>query len=143
MIFFQSTDHHASPSGLTIYHLIFPLSKIYGEFWSNLYITPYFGKVFKFMVLRLLEMNFWFKILNLLIFTHAPKQHSSRVLIITPHAEQNYPFPPGSIFWKFIFHQQNGERGRKLWGWKMTKIKLVKILLSFGNSLFDFCFVAP
>ena len=88
------------------------------EYWlnflSNLYIQPWLGKNFKFMVLIFLE-----NALNLGIFTHAPIK-----------VEGNYSFSPCSIFSKIYFPQQhNGWRklwfalskfNRKIWSWLGT-----------------------
>ena len=90
------------------------LSRILNKFLSNLYIQPWLGKNFKFMVLIFLE-----NALNLGIFTHAPIK-----------VEGNYSFSPCSIFSKIYFRQQqNGWRkpwfalskfNRKIWSWLGT-----------------------
>ena len=43
-----------------------------------------------------------------------------------PQAEGNYPFHPTSISWESIFSPSR--KGGGLWSWKMTKLKLVKVL---------------
>ena len=43
-----------------------------------------------------------------------------------PQAEGNYPFHPTSILWESIFSPSR--KGGGLWSWKMTKLKLVKVL---------------
>ena len=61
------SDNYSSPPGIIsrLHPLIFQLtpgglslSKRFVEFLSNLYVTLCFGKIFKFMVLRLLENAF-------------------------------------------------------------------------------------
>ena len=80
----HTVEYQPSPSELTsrIHPLIFlwtPKEFISPEyflsFFSNLYISPWLLKSFKFMVLRLLEKTFVSQKIEF-IFTHAPRQNS-------------------------------------------------------------------
>ena len=82
------------------------------NFFWNLYIPSWLRKSFKFLVLRLLEDMSLSKIL--------------------PPAEGNYPFPPKRVSENLFFTQQ---KGGGLWSWKMTKVKLGRVLVtSFDKS---------
>ena len=61
------------------------------NFLLNLYISSELGKSFKFMVLRLLQIHFWVKKLNLFNFTHAPKQNSPPGFYHYPPGRQELP----------------------------------------------------
>ena len=85
MINKHTVDYHPSPSGLA--SRIHPLKFLWTpqvfispdyllNFFSDLYVPIWLGKIFKFMVLRLLENAFVSQNLNLFIFTHTPKQNS-------------------------------------------------------------------
>ena len=50
------------------------------NFLLNLYIPLWLPKRFKFIMLRLLQIHFWVKKLNLFNFTHAPKQSFLKIL---------------------------------------------------------------
>ena len=78
----HTLDYHPSPSQLIsrIHPLIFRLTStglIFTEsllnFFLNLYILPWLRISFKFIVLRLLQLDFWVKKLNLFIFSDTPK----------------------------------------------------------------------
>ena len=103
------------------------------NFFSNLYIPPWLRKSFKFIVLRLLENTF----VNLFIFAHAPNKMLPQVLIITPQAEGNYPFPLNSVFWKSFCPQQKG--GRIMERKKMTKIKLARAFVTSFDKFYHLC----
>ena len=126
----HTVDYHPSPSQLisSIHYLIylwtlkgFIRSESSLNFFLNLYILLWLQKSFKFMVLRLLQINFWVKKLNLFIFTHAPKQNFPQVLIITPQSENNCPSPPNSVFWRYFFLRRKWE-GEDYGFEKITKI---------------------
>ena len=61
------------------------------------------------MVLRLLENAFMSQKIESFHFYSCPKQTFLYVLIITYQTKRNYPFPKGSVLWKFIFPQHKGE----------------------------------
>ena len=78
----HTVDYHPSPSQLIsrILPLIFrltPTGLIFPEsllnFFLNLYILLWLRISFKFIVLRLLQLDFWVKKLNPFIFTDTPK----------------------------------------------------------------------
>ena len=78
----HTVDYHPSPSQLIsrILPLIFrltPTGLIFPEsllnFFLNLYILLWLRISFKFIVLRLLQLDFWVKKLNLFIFTDTRK----------------------------------------------------------------------
>ena len=82
------------------------------NFFSNLYIRPRLGKVFKFMMFRLLENAFMSEKVesrHSYLCSTSSKTHL-QVLIINPQTEGNYSFPPGSIFSRIFFPQQKGGR---------------------------------
>ena len=78
-----------------------------------------------------------------------------QVFIIKPQAEGNYPFLPSSFFWRSVFPQQEGRRGRrgeKDYGVEeITKIKPIMALVATFDKFhhlcnlysFGFCFVVP
>ena len=86
MINKHTVDYHSSPfrinlkdtpSQISMDSLGVYLSPDYLlNFFSDLYVPMWLGKIFKFMVLRLLENAFVSQNLNLFIFTHVPKQNS-------------------------------------------------------------------
>ena len=97
---------------------------------------PRLQKSFKFILLRLLQINFWVKKLNLSNFTHAPKQTFPPGLDHYPPRRPELPIPPEEHFQKilpFLFaffdttffpEQKEGERvitkigkciGHKFW----------------------------
>ena len=89
-------------------------------------ISP-MGRIFKFMVLRLLE-NVFVSRKNESFYSssHAPEQTPSRFLLSHPQGERYYTFPPGSFFfWKswYFFPDKKG-RARNLWPEKIIKINL-------------------
>ena len=63
-------------------------------------ISP-MGRIFKFMVLRLLE-NVFVSRKNESFYSssHAPEQTPSRFLLSHPQGERYYTFPPGSFFFE-------------------------------------------
>ena len=100
----HTVDYHPNPSKLTsrIHPLIFlwiPKGFVSPEsFWNfflNLYITPWLWKSFKFKVLRILANTFVGQKIKSVYFYSCLQ---AKLFIITPQAEQNYPFFPNSIF---------------------------------------------
>ena len=75
-------------------------------FFLNLYIWPWLQKIFKFRVLRLLQIHLWVKKLNLLNFTHALKQHSPPGFYHYPPGRYKFPIPPKQHFLKIFFPEQ-------------------------------------
>ena len=72
-------------------------------FLSELYIPPWLGKFFKFMLFRLLEMHF---------LLMPPDKTFPQVLIICHQTWANYLFPPKQHFFESLFSlSRNGERG--------------------------------
>ena len=98
------------------------LSKI---FFLNLYIPSWLRKYFKCSVLRLLQIHFWVKKLNLLIFTHASKQNSPLGFYHYPSGRQELRIPPKQIFLKIFFSEEKeGERLMELKKLpKLTKLR--------------------
>ena len=77
----------------------------FGIFYQSC-IAHRLRKVFKFVLFRLLENAFASQKLNPDI-----SKSSSQILIITPQAEENYSFPQGQHFLKYVSPQQKkGER---------------------------------
>ena len=74
------------------------LSKIFVEFLSNLYISASFGKIFKFMALRLLENAFATQTIESIHFYSCPQAKLLPFSYHHPQAEGNYPFTAGRIF---------------------------------------------
>ena len=108
----HTVDCQPSPSGLTsrIHLLIFrwipqglSLQIIVEFFLKPVYFTMVkispMGRIFKFMVLRLLE-NVFVSRKNESFYSssHAPEQTPSRFLLSHPQRERYYTFPPGSFF---------------------------------------------
>ena len=83
--------------------------------FSNLYISPWLCKSFKFMVFRLLGNTFLSQKMNLIIFTHAYKQKSPPGSYHHPQAEESYPFP----ITHYLHSPSRKERG--LWSWKIDQ----------------------
>ena len=116
-----TVDYHPSPpqlisrihTGIFLWTLKgFISSESFLNCFLNLYISPWLRKSFKFIVLRLLQIHLWVKKLNLFIFTHAPKQNSPLPL----QADENCPFFPSSIFWRYFFLRRKGGGGREDYG---------------------------
>ena len=91
----HTVDYHPSPSQIParVHPFIFLwtqegvyLSRIFLEFFLNLYIPPFHSK----------------KWICLFYLMH-PSKTLPQVFIITRQAEGDYPFLPNSIFWIFIF----------------------------------------
>ena len=118
----HTADYHPSPSELTsrIHPLIFlrtPKGFIFSpeyflNFFSNLYITPWLRKNFKFMVLRLLENAFVSQKIESVHFYFIPYANIFPRFLSLPQAGGNYPFPPHNAF--CIFSEQTGRRIMKL-----------------------------
>ena len=122
----HTVDYHPNPSQLTprIHPLIFLWTfkgfispKYLFNFFSNLYISQWLRKSFKFMMLRLLANKYICESQNWIcsFFLMPTSKTLPMVFIITPQAEGNYPFLPNSVFWRSIFPEQ--KRGG-LWSWK-------------------------
>ena len=121
----HTVDYHPSPSQLisSIHYLIylwtlkgFIRSESSLNFFLNLYILLWLQKSFKFMVLRLLQINFWVKKLNLFIFTHAPKQNFPPGFYHYPPGRRESPIPHKQSFLKIFLPEERVGRG--LWSWK-------------------------
>ena len=156
----HTVDYHPSPSELTsrIYPLIFlwtpegfiPL-EYFLNFFSNLYIPPWLGKSFKFMVLRLMENTFVTQNIESVHFYLWPlTKFSLRFPLLHPPSSQKKITPsPNKIFWKSIFSP--AESGERLWSWKLTSIKSTRVLVTSFNKfhnlcnlyIFASCFVVP
>lgn len=74
-----------------------------GVFCQTCIFHHVWGKLFKFMVLRLLE-NVFVSRKNESFYSssHAPEQTPSRFLLSHPQGERYYTFPPGSFFLKIL-----------------------------------------
>ena len=97
----KDTFFHVSKSSLGLY--LSPECLL--NFLSNLYILPWLGKNFKFMVFTFLE-----NALNLAKFTNVslPSQNSPQVLIITPARQRKLTHSPWATFFpKICFSQQH------------------------------------
>ena len=106
------------------------------NFLSSLYILPYLGKSFKFLVFLSLE-----KVFNLGIFLMPPSLVKAlpQVLIINPPGTGELVDPPSSIFSKIYSPQQ-------LKGMKKTMICFIKIQIenmrmTWNIRLFIFCMI--
>ena len=97
----QSSYQNQQNGKQTYYHPLiflwtfkgFIISEHFLNFFSNLYIPPWFQKSFKFMVLRLLANIFVSqKIESIDFYSCSQARLSPQVLIITPQAGWNYPF---------------------------------------------------
>ena len=78
------------------------------NFLLNLYIPPWLLKSFKFIVLRLLQIHFWVKKLNLLNLTHSPTQSSPPGFYHYHPDRQELRIPPEQHFMKIFFPEQRG-----------------------------------
>ena len=96
--------------------------ELFLNYLLNLYIPPWLCKSFKFIVLRLLQIHFWVKKLNLLNFTHTPKQNSRPSFYHYPPGRRELPIPPKQHFLKIYFPEQK-EGGEDYVVEKFTKIK--------------------
>ena len=140
----HSVDYNSSPSELTsrINPLIVfwtPKGFISPEylliFFSDISLSSWLQKTLKFIVLRLLENGFVSQIIESVHFYSCPKAKLSPIFLsLLLQARRSYPFPPNNIFG--IFPQQ--KRGR-LSSWKMTKIKLARILVTSFDKFLHFC----
>ena len=63
------------------------------------------------MVLRLLENAFLTQSIKSIHFYSCPQATLPQVLITVSKAKENYPFPPGSIFWNLLPPKQKGGGG--------------------------------
>ena len=97
------------------------LSKSSSNFFFNLYIPSWLRKYFKCIVLRLLQIHFWVKKLNLFIFAHASKQNSPLGFYHYPSGRQKLRIPPKQIFLK-IFFPEAKERERLMELKKLPKL---------------------
>ena len=117
-------------------------------FFLNLYIWPWLQKIFKFRVLRLLQIHLWVKKLNLLNFTHALKQHSPPGFYHYPPGRYKFPIPPKQHFLKIFFPEQkegwwwggDGEGGEDDVFEKITKInKGIGVLVTIFDKFYRLC----
>ena len=153
---FISPVHFSFSSKFFSYLCIYPINHGcrhgHGGHGSSLFLNPYFARdVFlKNLLLCHSSRNqklFWRRHSQNLVRGHEknsnygveitgrdicePKNWISSFLPIPPsqtlpQAEGNYPFHPTSISWESIFSPSR--KGGGLWSWKMTKLKLVKVL---------------
>ena len=121
----KHVDYHPSPAqSISMIHTLiflwtpkgFISPKSFLNFFLNLYIPTWLGKSFKFIMLRLLQIQLWVKKLNLLIFTHTPKQNSHPGFYHYPPSRREMPIPPEQRFLKIFCTEEKGARG--LWSWK-------------------------
>ena len=113
----HAVNYHPSPSESTSrIHLIFLLTpkgfifspEYFLIFFSNLYIAPWLQKIFKFMVLRLLENAFVSQKIESVHFYLCPQAKiSPRFLSLPIQAGGNYPFPP-YVFVFFLSRKRGG-----------------------------------
>ena len=124
----HTVDYHPSPSELTsrIYPLIFlwtpegfiPL-EYFLNFFSNLYIPPWLGKSFKFMVLRLMENAFVTQNIESVHFYLWPlTKFSLRFPLLHPplQPEENYSLPKQNFLKIYFFASRK-------WG-KIMELKI-------------------
>ena len=117
MVNTHTVDYHPSPSHLIsrIHPLIslwttkrFISPESFFNFFLNLSIPPWLRKSFKFILLRLLENTFVSQKIDLLIFTHSPKQNSPPGFYNYPQGRRKKPITPEQRFLKIFFLQQKG-----------------------------------
>ena len=120
----HSISYNPGPSGLTSrIHPAMSLAPLglylCSEFFLNvvvkLYIQLWLGKIFQFMMLRLLENAFTCqKKLKEGTFVHAPRQNSPTDSYLHPQTDGNQSFPQTEFFRKSISIQV--ERGEENYG---------------------------
>ena len=91
------------------------------NFLLNLYIPPWLWKSFKFIMLRLLQIHFWVKKLNLFNFADVPTQNSPPGFYHYPRGRRELPIRPEQHFLKIFFPEQK-EGGEDYVVEKITKI---------------------
>ena len=91
-------------------------------------------QIFKFMVLRFVEIHLQVKILNLFLLMPPGHPHPLQFLIITPQRERNPPFPQTA---KSIQCQQKWEGGKTVW-WNLL-MTIAKRNISFVLYMICFC----
>ena len=90
------------------------------SFFSNLYIPPWLGKIFKFVVFRLLENAFASQKIESRHFFSCPR-HNSPPVLCHPHTDSPPPPPPPqvTVFQKSVTPPPGGRGvGKKLWNQK-------------------------
>ena len=115
-------DYHPSPTGLTsrIHPFIFlwtPNESISPEsfltFFSNLYIPPWLRKIFKFIVLRLLENEFVCQKTKSITFYSCPQAKTLPRFLSSPTRQKEIIFQISSkkrFFEHLFFPKQKGRR---------------------------------
>ena len=89
------------------------LSKIFVEFLSNLYISPSFGKIFQFMVLRLLEKVFATQTIESINFFSCPQAKLLPFSYDQPPGRRKLPIYRRQNFLKTYFHQAERGEGKE------------------------------
>ena len=116
MINEHTVDCHPSPSQLTskIHPLIFlwtfkkfMFPKYFLNFFSNLYISQWFRKSLKFMMLRLLANTLVSQKIDSVHFYLCPQ--AKTILIITRRQNEIIHFSQTVVYEDLFFHQQKGE----------------------------------
>ena len=120
--------------------------KYFLNFFSNLYISQWFRKRLKFMMLGLLANTLVSQKIDSVHFHLAPKQKLSLSL---PADRMKLSISPKQWFMKIYFF--TSRKGKDYGAEKTTKLKTVMVLVTcfdkfnhlFKLSLFGFCFVEP
>ena len=127
----NTANYHPCPSQSIsrIHPVIFlwtPKGFISPEFFLNFFLNLYSWERVSNLWCWYYWQIMWPKKLNLFLSNHAPSKTLLQGFIITPNAEENYPFLPSSIFWRSMFYPS--ESGEDYGVDKITKI--------FMNSTF-------
>ena len=119
------------------------LSMIFLDFFSsNLYISPWFRKSFKFMVLRLLANTSASHKIETVQFTHAPrKPRRPQVLIITPPKLKEITHSSWTAFSEDLFFLHQKGRREGLWSWKNDQNQMCEVLVTIliNSTIFALC----
>ena len=118
---------------------VYILSRIFLNFFSNLYIAPWLQKISNSWCWDYWKVHLWVKKLNLFIFTYVPEQKSLLGSYHYPSRQEEITHFPHTTFFVFFLSRKGGE----LWSWKMTKIKLASVLVTSFDKFHHFGMKIP
>ena len=108
------------------------------NFLWNLYISPWLGKIFKFMCAHSKKMH-WILTFFLIPSHSTPYSKLFPKSLLSPRQAEKLLISPDSIFHKICFPQQQKREEETMIG--LTKIKSGNMKMTWNIRLFTFCMI--